>query len=251
MSIDARIDELLEEILESERSVDEVCAECPELSDEVRRRLQRVRGVEAELESLFPKSECRLASLEAPAAAGPFEPPPIDGYEILKLLGRGGMGVVYQARHVKLQRVVALKTLLGGLQAGRQEHLRFVREAKAVAGLQHPHIVQIYDFGEVRGVPYFTMEYVDGGSLAEKLASAGGPVRESAKLLAALAVAVSAAHQNGVVHRDLKPANILLAADGTPKISDFGLAATARLRRRPDADRNADRHAELHGTRNR
>ena len=150
--------------------------------------------------------------------------PSIPGYEVEAILGRGGMGVVYKARHLRLNRTVAIKTLLGGGSAGPHERERFQREAEAVAALRHPNIVQLYDVGEEEGRPYFTMEFVDGGSLALKLAGSPQPARPSADLVSTLADAVHAAHRGGIVHRDLKPANVLLAADGTPKISDFGLA---------------------------
>src|SRR5262249_8643687 len=105
-----------------------------------------------------------------------------------------------------------------------EDRERFLREAQAVAGLCHPHLVQVHDVGDHDGLPYFTMEYVEGGSLAQKLLGIPQPFRQAAELVATLAEAVPRAHQGGIVHRDLKPANILLAADGTPKIGDFGLA---------------------------
>jgi eukaryotic-like serine/threonine-protein kinase len=140
------------------------------------------------------------------------------------VIGRGGMGVVYRARHRKLNRLVALKMILAGAYASSQDRARFQREAEAVAALRHPNVVQVYDSGEAGGRPYFTMEFVEGGTLAEKLAGTPLPTRAAAELVATLTRAVELAHAKGIVHRDLKPANILLAADGTPKVSDFGLA---------------------------
>src|SRR5262249_1790148 len=150
--------------------------------------------------------------------------PLIPGYEVESLLGRGGMGLVYKARHLRLNRFVALKMLITGAYAGPQERARFQREAEAVASLHHANIVQIYDVGDHGGWPYFTMELLEGGSLAQALASTPQPARQAATLLATLAEAVQVAHRGGIVHRDLKPANILLTADGMPKIADFGLA---------------------------
>jgi serine/threonine-protein kinase len=140
------------------------------------------------------------------------------------VLGRGGMGVVYQARHLRLGRTVALKMLLAGAYAGPPELARFQREAEAVACLRHANIVQVYDVGDHEGRPYFTMEFVEGGSLAQKLAGHPQPAGQAAALAATLAGAVQAAHQAGIVHRDLNPANVLLSADGTPKVTDFGIA---------------------------
>ena len=159
-----------------------------------------------------------------PAALATAELPQIPGYEVEAVLGRGGMGVVYRARHLRLNRPVALKMLLAGAYAGPEERERFQREAEAVAGLRHPNIVQVHDVGDLDGRPYFTMEFVEGGSLAQKMAGTPQPARQAAALVAQLAEAVQVAHQSGIVHRDLKPANILLTADGTPKVTDFGLA---------------------------
>ncbi len=150
--------------------------------------------------------------------------PEVPGYEILEVLGRGGMAVVYKANQLRPPRPVALKMILGGADATRDELARFEKEPEAVARLRHPHIVQVYQAGEHDGRPFFVMEYMDGGSLDKKLNGTPQPPREAAQLVETLARAVYAAHGQGVVHRDLKPANVLLTADGTPKIADFGLA---------------------------
>jgi WD40 repeat protein len=148
----------------------------------------------------------------------------VTGYEILSELGRGGMGVVYEARQLKLNRVVALKMILGGAHAGPAELLRFRTEAEAVASLHHPNIVQIYDVDEQNGQPYFALEFVDGGSLEDLLKGTPLSARRAAEFIETLARAMHAAHGVGIVHRDLKPANVLLTHDGQPKITDFGLA---------------------------
>ena len=150
--------------------------------------------------------------------------PSVAGYEIEARLGSGGMGVVYRARHRRLNRPVALKMIRAGGQA-RPEHLaRFRIEAEAVASLHHPNIVQIYDVGEVDGLPYFALELLEGGSLEARVAGTPQPERPAAALLATLAGAIHAAHGAGIIHRDLKSSNILFTADGIPKVTDFGLA---------------------------
>jgi WD40 repeat protein/tRNA A-37 threonylcarbamoyl transferase component Bud32 len=150
--------------------------------------------------------------------------PTIPGYEILGELGRGGMGVVYRARQVRLSRAVALKMILAGQHAGAEAAARFLAEAEAVAKLQHPNIVQIFHVDEHSGFPYFEMEFVGGGSLAARLDGTPRPPREAARLVETLARAMAEAHRLGVVHRDLKPGNILLTPEGVPKVADFGLA---------------------------
>jgi WD40 repeat protein/Tfp pilus assembly protein PilF len=166
--------------------------------------------------------------------------PTVPGYECLKKLGRGGMGVVYWAWQHSLNRPVALKMILAGAHSGPRELARFQVEAEAVARLHHPHIVQVYEVGAVETCPYLVLEYVDGGSLAQQLNGTPLPARQAARLMELLARAMHEAHGKGVVHRDLTPANVLMArsdsANGIPlsspegeqyyqpKITDFGLA---------------------------
>ncbi len=154
-------------------------------------------------------------------------PPRLDqvaGYKILKVLGQGGMGVVYKARQRGLKRIVALKMISGGVgREGPDDLARFRSEAMAVADLQHPNIVQIYEVGEDNGRPFFSLEYVSGGSLAKKISGTPCPPDAAARMLMALAAGMQYAHERGIVHRDLKPANVLLAESGEPKVSDFGL----------------------------
>ena len=183
-----------------------------------------------------------------PFAEVPPEPPTVAGYEILGLLGRGGMGVVYKARQQGLDRFVALKMILAGPHAGPHDLARFRREAEAVARLHHPNIVQVYDIGEANGNPYITLEYIDGGSLAQQTRGDPQPLPGAVRLVETLARAVHFAHEQGIIHRDLKPPNILLKkseirnpksesdsragvsdfgfriSDFTPKVTDFGLA---------------------------
>jgi WD40 repeat protein len=165
-----------------------------------------------------------------------FRSQPVPGYEIHEELGRGGMGVVYRAVQAGLNRPVALKMILAGSHAGPTERERFRREAQAVASLQHPNIVQIFEIGEAAGHPYLALELVEGGSLAQQLSGNPWGARDSAELVEVLARAVHYAHTQGVVHRDLKPGNILLAKtksvpaafqsarNAIPKVTDFGLA---------------------------
>jgi serine/threonine-protein kinase len=219
MSDDPRVQQLLDELHAGHTTPEVVCKSCPELLPAVRDRWQQMRRLRADLDALFPPPD-------EPTTQPPEGPvlPQVPGYEVEAVLGRGGMGIVFRARHVRLGRLVALKMLLSGPYAGPLERGRFQREAEAVAALRHPNVVQIYDVGDADGRPYFTMELVDGGSLAQKLSGAPQPARQAAQLLATLAGAVQAAHACGIVHRDLKPANVLLTADDTPKIGDFGLA---------------------------
>ncbi len=206
-----------------------------------------------------------------PAAARsrmmPLEGVTVPGYDILEELGRGGMGVVYKARHRRLQRLVALKMVLAGAHVGAVGLARFRAEAEAVAKLLHPNIVQIFETGEHEGRPFFSLEYVEGGSLDQRIAKSPTTPRAAAQLVETLARTIEVAHQRGIVHRDLKPANILLAKIGNqsstirgresdssslppdhwsrttvPKIADFGLA------KRTDEDSSQTQSGAILGT---
>jgi serine/threonine-protein kinase len=206
----------------------------------------------ADAATLPPRPHNEPATLPPRIDAGPgtlpYAQPPdpavpsVPGYDLVGELGRGGMGVVYQARQVALNRVVALKMVLAGGHASPEELARFRSEAEAVARLQHPNIVQIHEVGEVGGLPYFSLEFCPGGSLAQRLNGTPLVPKQATELIETLARAMHAAHEAGVVHRDLKPANVLLAADGAPKVTDFGLA------KRLDAADGPTRSGAIMGT---
>ena len=197
-----------------------------------------------DLASTHQKSDPDATTGASTAAAPVGSPGCPAGYKILSVLGRGGMGVVYKARQPGLKRIVALKMILAGDHADEDEVARFRVEAQAAAQLQHANIVQVYEVGEEDGRPFLALEYVDGGSLKDRLRSEPQPAGAAAQLVQVLAEAMDCAHRNGVVHRDLKPSNIMLMAPrlggstrstvrtpslveelyGTPKIADFGLA---------------------------
>src|SRR5436190_3276139 len=145
-------------------------------------------------------------------------------YEIQEKLGEGGMGVVYRAKHTQLNRVVALKMTLLGQLAGPENIQRFLMEASAVASLDHPNIVPVYEIGEQDGQHFFSMKLVEGCSLADQLSELAKRPREIARLMILIARAIHYAHQHGLLHRDLKPANVLIDTEGTPYVTDFGLA---------------------------
>jgi tetratricopeptide (TPR) repeat protein/tRNA A-37 threonylcarbamoyl transferase component Bud32 len=152
--------------------------------------------------------------------------PSVPGYDVLAELGRGGMGIVYRARHRQLKRVVALKMVLTG-PCAKTDAFRFAREAESAAKLQHPHIIQIYEVGLFAGRPFLALEFVDGPNLSEVCEGNPWPPASAARLVSQLARAMHYAHQRGIIHRDLKPDNILLGredGDWMPKIADFGLA---------------------------
>jgi serine/threonine protein kinase len=209
---------------------EELCCDCPQLLDDLRRQIEAIESMERRL---LPKGNETLRLGDAPSASG-GRPGTVAGYELLDELGRGGMGVVYKARQISLNRLVALKMILHGSHASPEQISRFRAEAEALARLHHPGVVQVYEAGEQIGIPFLSLEYVEGGSLDRHIAGKPMPPLDAARLVQSLARAIHAAHSAGIVHRDLKPANVLLAAcgfaeDAKPKatiakITDFGLA---------------------------
>ena len=170
----------------------------------------------------LPHDPNATLSAETASTTAPPELPP--HFALVAEIGRGAMGVVYSAKQLTLGRTVALKMILSGAHASRQEVARFLAEVQAAAAVEHEHVVRVYESGEHRGTPYLAMELVSGGTLADMLNGRPLPPREAAELVAKVAAGVQAAHAAGILHRDLKPGNILLTADGTPKVADFGLA---------------------------
>jgi WD40 repeat protein/tRNA A-37 threonylcarbamoyl transferase component Bud32 len=215
--------------------------------------VRKFPGLEAPLREFFRNRDGfdRLAPQLAPVPARPDAPPSpphlspgslFGDYEILGELGRGGMGVVYKARQRSLKRLVALKMILAGELAGPDQVKRFHREARALAELEHPNIVPIYEVGEHNGQHYFSMKLIEGSSLSRELAHYRRNHKAAAFLVARVARAVHFAHQRGILHRDLKPGNILLDAGKQPHVTDFGLA------KRLDASGSLSRDGAVLGT---
>lgn len=161
---------------------------------------------------------------ESPPSSRSSPLPKVAGYELVSELGRGSMGVVYKAREVDLNRPVALKMIVAGANATAEQLARFETEARAVASIHHPNIVHIHQLGHADGLPYLSLELVEGRSLDGIIDNKPQPPTQAVRLIETLSRAISVAHRHGIVHRDLKPANVLVATDGTPKITDFGLA---------------------------
>ncbi|MBI3407933.1 MAG: protein kinase [Planctomycetes bacterium] len=202
---------------------DEYARRFPELAGALGPIFEIHQALESNSE-LMPTSLQMEQTLRSQPSGPPPPPPEVPGYEMLERLGQGGMGVVYKARQKRLDRTVALKMVLAGAHANHEDLARFSREAEVVAKLAHPNIVQIHEVGEHDGRPFLSLEFIEGGGLDKKLGGAPQPARESALLVETLARAVHHAHIQGVIHRDLKPANVLLTLNGTPKVTDFGLA---------------------------
>jgi len=226
-------------------SAEQLCADVPQLKEELRQRIhivcdmENLLGVGKHDPHLTLPAQDHFASTEHSLDSLPIIP----GYEVLREIDRGGMGVVYEARHLELGRTVAIKMILAG-PSSRKSLARFRLEAEAAARLLHPNFVQIFDMGQVNGRPFFSMEFVTGGNLADLLKRRPIAARQAAELTETLARAVYVAHLHDIVHRDLKPNNVLLTPDGTPKIADFGLA------KRLDDDSQHTHTGEIMGTPN-
>jgi hypothetical protein len=225
----------------------EECGEAPCPQEYLARFPSCAEGLQRQLAfhgALGAAGPTLLAAPKAPAEPAVSAVP---GYELLEEIGRGGMGVVYRAWQTGLHRMVALKMLR--VLAAPELRARFRVEAEALALLQHPNIVAVHEVGGGAGAPFLAMEHLEGGNLAARLQGTPLPPTEAARLIETLARAVEYAHGRMVVHRDLTPANVLFAADGTPRISDFGLAKAPGRRQATDADRGHPGHAQLHAAR--
>jgi len=222
-----------------EPTPEELCADHPELAGELKERIAALRSMEQ-----FLGVGNGTAAPENGRSTADHESVTVPGYEMIEEIDRGGMGVVYKARQVGLNRLVALKMIRSRTASAAQRE-RFRSEAEAVAKLRHPNIVQIFEVGEADGRPFFSMEFMEGGSLADHLAGTPMPAVAAAEMIRTLAGAMQVAHDHGIVHRDLKPANVLIGNSEqgrgsrengkasplspvpyplSPKISDFGLA---------------------------
>ena len=250
-----RLAELVESLSEARGPeavglLERLVAEHPDLAGQLRELFAAMSMADAvaEASTIFEPARSEPPALAAPPAPGGFVPgvtplpASFDDYELLEEVGRGGMGIVYRARQKSLDRIVAVKMLLRRDLATAADLARFRSEAEAAARLDHPGIVSIFEVGECGGHPFYSMRFIEGTTLAKRLATGGVLPREAATILARVAEAVDAAHRGGVLHRDLKPSNILIDAAGKPHVSDFGLA------KRIEADQDVTHTGAILGT---
>ncbi len=237
---EARLGELINQFFDRRQSGEDLTeegflAEHSEHADALREHLVGLNLLDgigsSSQRPTLPGEETTVATGSSAGAVGGRPPPmpEIPGYEILKLIGRGGMGLVYKAKQHSTQRSVALKLLLEGPLASDQSRRRFEREIALAAQLKHPNIIPIYDSGTCDGRMYYAMEYVRGRSLNDHLSANKPDIPTKLRLFADICDAVRHAHQRGIVHRDLKPSNVIVDADGKPHILDFGLAKASSL----------------------
>jgi WD40 repeat protein len=251
--VEAIFSAALEKASAEERSayLDNTCGDDPVLRQRVAALLQAHQDASGFLQPpLLPPNAVATPTVGIDKVATTPLPPgsalgSVGDYELLSEIARGGMGIVYRARHVSLQRIVALKMILAGQLASDSDVQRFKTEAEAAASLDHPNIVPIYEVGEYQGQHYFSMKLIEGGSLKPNAECGMGNAewqRKAARLVALIARAVHYAHQRGLLHRDLKPANILLDVQGQPHVTDFGLA------KRVEGDRGLTQSGAIVGT---
>lgn len=244
---DTRLAELLDRLLHSDRDhaaadVQRFADQFPDLADELRELWATAQLTEQLAISVTLDGEgqpLHPAGHPTGESATVALPRQFGDYLLLEELGRGGMGVVYKARQISLDRMVALKMILRGDLASNVDLARFRAEAEAAAQLQHPHIVQVFEVGDISGQPYFSMQLVEGTTLSRQLLNGPLPPREAARLLLPVCRAIGEAHRQGVWHRDLKPSNILIDQRGESFVSDFGLA------KRVNSDDSGDVNSRL------
>ncbi len=216
--------------------LEQVCAEHPNISADLRRLWGTILVTDTAGKFDLAEDQAPKRQQRTPM------PATIGDYQLIEEIGRGGMGVVFRARQPSLDREVAVKMIQRERLSSEADLRRFFAEASATARLEHPNIVPVYEVGDADGCPYFSMQFVDGQTLSEKVM--GGPLtqHEAARIVAVVAAAIQFAHANGVLHRDLKPSNILITAAGTPLVTDFGLAKQA------SSDSNITRSGTVVGT---
>jgi serine/threonine protein kinase len=230
MTDDPRVQQLLDQLLDSHATPEEVCRSCPELLPVVRERWRQICRMRADLDALFPPptdAVTRPGPWSAPAGPSPAAVT-VPGYELLEEIGRGGMGVVYRARDLSLDRDVAVKLLPDRYPAGSPEARRFLDEVRITGQLQHPGVPAVYQVGALPdGRPFLAMKLIRGRTLAAQLDQRPDPAADRGAVVASfehICQAVAYAHAHRVIHRDLKPSNVMVGKFGEVQVMDWGLA---------------------------